>query len=106
MSNILQEIETQIAELKTVVTQSNVGVGGYCLTKDPWFLSSLGDKNGANMKLPSTGRSINDMMPGYAANQIFNHLRAINATLDETKLAVLGYSFKSNSSRKDFSVPR
>ena len=38
----------------------SIGVGGYCLTKDPWFVSALGDKNKRSLKLPRTGRLIND----------------------------------------------
>jgi len=75
----------------------SIGVGGYCLTKDPWFVSSLGEKNGAHIKLPGTGRRVNDMMPSYVADNIIAHLAAKNEDLDSVKLAILGYSFKTNS---------
>jgi len=75
----------------------SIGVGGYCLTKDPWFVSSLGEKNGAHIKLPGTGRRVNDMMPSYVADNIIAHLAEKNEDLDSVKLAILGYSFKTNS---------
>jgi len=75
----------------------SIGVGGYCLTKDPWFVSSLGEKNGAHIKLPGTGRRVNDMMPSYVADNIIAHFAAKNEDLDSVKLAILGYSFKTNS---------
>ena len=75
----------------------SIGVGGYCLTKDPWFVSSLGDKNNKSLKLPRIGRLVNDGMPSYCANQIINFLNKDNKNLENIKIAILGYSFKNNS---------
>ena len=75
----------------------SIGVGGYCLTKDPWFVSTLGVKNERPIKLPSTGRLINDSMPTYCANQILRLLNNENKNIENVKIAILGYSFKNNS---------
>ena len=81
----------------------SIGVGGYCLTKDPWFVSSLGDKNGINLKLPSAGRGVNDHMPIYCVEKITRHFTNNNQALQNKKIAILGYSFKSNSGDMRFS---
>jgi len=85
------------------ILQPSIGVGGYCLTKDPWFVSSLGDKNGIKLRLPKSGRNVNDNMPVNAANVISNFFSTKKTSLSEEKIAVLGYSFKTNSGDTRFS---
>jgi dTDP-alpha-D-glucose dehydrogenase len=75
----------------------SIGVGGYCLTKDPWFLSALGTKNNVDINLPRYGRMANDQMPGYVAKKIISFLKNKSAESKGLKIAILGYSFKSNS---------
>ena len=29
------------------------GVGGYCLTKDPWFVDAIGRRAGVELKIPA-----------------------------------------------------
>ena len=81
----------------------SIGVGGYCLTKDPWFVSTLGDKNNSPLKLPRTGRLINDSMPSYCVQQIIKLLNENKKNIKNTKIAILGYSFKNNSGDIRFS---
>ena len=81
----------------------SIGVGGYCLTKDPWFVSTLGDKNNSPLKLPRTGRMINDSMPSYCVQQIIKLLNKNVKDIKNTKIAILGYSFKNNSGDLRFS---
>lgn len=75
----------------------SIGVGGYCLTKDPWFLSALGDKHDCPIKLPKTGRIVNDSMPDFCVQKIISHYYDNDIDIKNTKIAVLGYSFKTNS---------
>ena len=81
----------------------SIGVGGYCLTKDPWFVSTLGDKNNRSLKLPRAGRLVNDSMPSYCVDQIIKSLNNINKKIENVNIAILGYSFKNNSGDIRFS---
>lgn len=81
----------------------SIGVGGYCLTKDPWFVSTLGEKNQRPLQLPRAGRSINDGMPSYCANRIIDTLSLNGRKIEDVKIAILGYSFKTNSGDTRFS---
>ncbi|MDA7801203.1 nucleotide sugar dehydrogenase [Candidatus Pelagibacter sp.] len=81
----------------------SIGVGGYCLTKDPWFVSTLGDKNQRPMQLPRVGRTVNDSMPYYCCSRIIDALSLENRNIAEVKISILGYSFKSNSGDTRFS---
>ena len=75
----------------------SIGVGGYCLTKDPWFLDSLAKKVNTPIKLPSTGRKANDYMPHYAAKEVSDFISNCKEGSLDSKISVLGYSFKTNS---------
>ena len=75
----------------------SIGVGGYCLTKDPWFLSALASSNEVEINLPKYGRKANDKMPMYVATKVDKFLREKFVNYSAAKIAILGYSFKSNS---------
>jgi UDP-N-acetyl-D-mannosaminuronic acid dehydrogenase len=75
----------------------SIGVGGYCLTKDPWFLSSLAKKNKVEINLPKYGRMANEKMPIYAAKTINKFLSENVISHYDAKISILGYSFKTNS---------
>ena len=79
-----------------ILTPSN-GVGGYCLTKDPWFVDALGKWNGAELLTPATSRRVNDSMPAYCVGQIAEYLKTKGVDNAQAKVAVLGYAFKTNS---------
>lgn len=77
----------------------SVGVGGYCLTKDPWFVHQLGHKLGLELDTPKTSRLVNDRSPHYTAELIDTHLKAARTPGCDapSTIAVLGLSFKSNT---------
>ncbi|KGR77651.1 nucleotide sugar dehydrogenase [Ureibacillus manganicus] len=75
----------------------SVGVGGYCLTKDPWFVQHLGYQYDLDLQLPKTGRLVNDSMPIYSAALIHNHLAKQFSDPSQAKIAVLGIAFKNNT---------
>lgn len=79
------------------ILSPSIGVGGYCLTKDPWFVHSLAKKNNLSLNLPSAARTANDLMPLYASNKIKDFLQNNHSSPYDKKIAILGYSFKSNS---------
>lgn len=85
------------------VLTPSIGVGGYCLTKDPWFLAALGAKHGVSMYLPQAGRNVNDKMPYYSVDSIGRYFKRNNKSSSSLKVAILGYSFKSNSGDVRFS---
>ena len=72
-----------------------IGVGGYCLTKDP-LLASWAMKNffGSNSSLDMSvqGVSINDQMPTYA----YDRLVQVFGDLRNKKVAFLGISYRGD----------
>jgi nucleotide sugar dehydrogenase len=75
----------------------SVGVGGSCLTKDPWILWSTGQRFGVDLQLARTGREINDAMPAYAHQLMLSELTALGKDPATARVAVLGLAFKSNT---------
>ena len=67
------------------ILQPSIGVGGYCLTKDPWFLSALGDNYRLSLELPRSGRAVNDGMPLNAARVINDVFRSRGQLLRSQK---------------------
>jgi nucleotide sugar dehydrogenase len=71
-----------------------MGVGGYCLTKDP-LLASWSKQNlfeGAHLTQSEKGVTINDKMPVYA----FEYLRKNIADLNDKKVLLLGVSYRQD----------
>jgi len=83
----------------------SVGVGGYCLTKDPWFVVDLGKKKGLDLRLPAAARRTNDLMPLQCAQLVEGRLRELHPDKhpDEIKIAILGISFKNDTGDCRFS---
>ena len=75
----------------------SVGVGGSCLTKDPWILWSAGRAHGIRLRLAETGREVNEAMPGYTYNLIRDGLADLGRDLGDAKVAILGLAFKNNT---------
>lgn len=75
----------------------SMGVGGYCLTKDPWFVRHLGQQHGLDIRTPLISRTINDTMPVYTFEQIRGLMERGGKDLRDCKVAVLGIAFKSNT---------
>lgn len=79
------------------ILMPSMGVGGYCLTKDPWFVYSIGKSHNLDLKSPVTSRRINDAMPAYTFGIIKSSLQELGKKIENSKVAVLGISFKSNT---------
>jgi nucleotide sugar dehydrogenase len=75
----------------------SVGVGGSCLTKDPWILWSTGKDHGLQLDIASTARYVNDTMPDYTFGLIRGGLADLGKDLASAKVAVLGIAFKNNT---------
>jgi nucleotide sugar dehydrogenase len=104
-SRFAEEAEVNLYEVVQAIrmrsTHANmmlpgVGVGGYCLTKDP-LLASWARQNffagGGPLGQSEAAVSINDRMPGYA----FEHLsRHFGRTLSAVSVLLLGVSYRGD----------
>ena len=74
------------------ILQPGPGVGGHCISVDPWFL--VGDYPGlANIILAA--RKINDSMPEFVLERIHTIMKENNMT-DVSKVGFYGLTYKEN----------
>ena len=79
------------------ILRPSMGVGGYCLTKDPWFVNHLGKSVGLDLEIPRTSRTVNDTMPAYTYGLLEQLLADQGKTVETSRIAVLGIAFKNNT---------
>jgi nucleotide sugar dehydrogenase len=79
------------------ILMPSMGVGGYCLTKDPWFVSHLGQSLGLDLVTPRTSRTVNDTMPVYTFELVKQLLADHGKALETSRVAVLGIAFKNDT---------
>ncbi len=85
----------RVRETHANLMYPGIGVGGYCLTKDPllasWARKSFfGSKS--DLKMSINGVSTNDQMPIFA----FNRLVEVFGDLNDIKVAFLGISYRGD----------
>jgi len=74
---------------------SGAGVGGHCITKDPWLLAH--GAPGLEPKVIAAARARNDGMPRHVLTLVRDALEDAGKSLEGAKLAVLGYAYLEES---------
>jgi UDP-N-acetyl-D-mannosaminuronic acid dehydrogenase len=75
----------------------SVGVGGSCLTKDPWMVWQSARRRGVEILTVPVGREINSGMPEYTAQLALSALAELGKDPASATIAVLGLAFKNNT---------
>lgn len=73
-------------------------VGGHCVGVDPYYLAYKAKKNFYNPKMILAGREINESMSLHIANDLINQMKIKKIKIKKSKVLLLGYSFKENTS--------
>ncbi|MHA1872568.1 MAG: nucleotide sugar dehydrogenase [Candidatus Heimdallarchaeaceae archaeon] len=73
---------------------SGPGVGGPCLTKDPYLL--IYKTKLTKLNLIETARQVNDYMPKHIVKMTLQGLRDIGKNIKNSKIAILGTAYKAN----------
>ncbi|NLP47437.1 MAG: nucleotide sugar dehydrogenase [Clostridiales bacterium] len=74
------------------ILQPGPGVGGHCISVDPWFL--VGDYPGLT-KLILSARQVNDSMPDFVLERIHDIMKAEGLT-DVSRVGLYGLAYKEN----------
>ena len=72
------------------------GVGGHCISTDPYYLISKAKEMGFNHDFLILARKINESMPNYTVSLLENELKKLNKNLSGAKVGVLGLAYKAN----------
>lgn len=71
-------------------------VGGHCISVDPYYLTHKAKEIGYHPEFIMAGRRINDGMGQYAATQLVKSLSRKKIHIDESRVLILGFTFKSD----------
>lgn len=72
------------------------GLGGHCIPIDPFYLTWKAREYGMNTKFIELAGEINASMPQYVIEKIFNLLNERSKSIKNSKILVLGLSYKKN----------
>ena len=73
-------------------------VGGHCIGVDPYYLVYKAKELGYHPQIITAGRFINDSMGGYVAKQTVKKIIAADKNPKESRVLILGVTFKENVS--------
>lgn len=71
-------------------------VGGHCIGVDPYYLTYKAEQLGYHSQIILSGRRINDDMGKYVVENLIKHLIKADVPVKDTKVAILGFTFKEN----------
>jgi len=71
-------------------------VGGHCIGVDPYYLTHKAIKLGYNPEIILAGRRINDQMGAFVANQLVKLMIKKEHKINNSRVLVLGITFKEN----------
>lgn len=77
------------------------GVGGPCLTKDPYIFSFVTDQHSINHKLFLNGRKVNESMHNFVYEQFMKALKLAGKEGKKNKILFCGLAFKGNPETGD-----
>ncbi len=72
-------------------------VGGHCIGVDPYYFLYEAEKLGYHSQIILSGRKINDGMGEFVADAIIKKLVLSNKVVKQSKVAILGVTFKENT---------
>lgn len=71
-------------------------VGGHCIGVDPYYLTFKAQEVGYHPEVILAGRRINDYMGKYIAEQTIKELIKSGITIKDSRILVMGFTFKEN----------
>ncbi|MFY0642995.1 MAG: nucleotide sugar dehydrogenase [Bacteroidia bacterium] len=71
-------------------------VGGHCIGVDPYYLTYKAQEMGYNPEVILSGRRINDSMGAHVAKKVIKTMISYGHTLKDSKVLLLGITFKEN----------
>lgn len=71
-------------------------VGGHCIGVDPYYLTHKSESIGYHPKVILAGRKINDNMGSFVAKNFIKALRNKNILVNQSKVLIMGLTFKED----------
>jgi UDP-N-acetyl-D-galactosamine dehydrogenase len=71
-------------------------VGGHCIGVDPYYLTAKAEALGYRPEVILSGRRVNDGMGAYVAQQVVKLLAMHGHPIQDSRIGILGFTFKEN----------
>ena len=71
-------------------------VGGHCISVDPYYLAYKAENLGYHPEVILSGRRVNDNMSTFVANKMIKMLIKAGKQIKDSKVLILGITFKEN----------
>uniref|UniRef100_UPI00404756FE nucleotide sugar dehydrogenase n=1 Tax=Algoriphagus sp. TaxID=1872435 RepID=UPI00404756FE len=71
-------------------------VGGHCIGVDPFYLAQKAQEIGYHPEIILAGRRLNDSMGKHVATETIKHMMRKNLKVIDSKVLILGFTFKEN----------
>jgi UDP-N-acetyl-D-glucosamine/UDP-N-acetyl-D-galactosamine dehydrogenase len=71
-------------------------VGGHCIGVDPYYLAHKAESKGYHPAVLLSGRRVNDSMAAFVASKMVKLMIGKNLTIKESRVLILGLTFKEN----------
>ena len=71
-------------------------VGGHCIPVDPYYLVYKAKELGYHPQVILSGRAINDYMPKHVAEMAIKGLNEVGKVIRESKVLIMGLTYKEN----------
>ncbi|MDG3547073.1 nucleotide sugar dehydrogenase [Methanobacterium formicicum] len=94
--NAIKAIEAANHHPRVNIHSPGPGVGGHCLSIDPYFIIEKSAKMGIECPVISTSRQVNEKMPIHVANLIIKSLLNKGKKIENSKIGILGIAYKGN----------
>ena len=72
------------------------GVGGHCISVDPYYLISKAKQLGFDHEFLKLARKINDSMPAYTVKLLETQIQKLGKKIENAKVGILGLAYKAN----------
>lgn len=86
---------------RSLIPRPSPGVGGYCLTKDPYIFADSSRKAGYQVKLPLLSRKISNQMIDYVCEKIDEWVAKNKKIKSRIKIFAVGLAFKGEPETAD-----
>ena len=86
---------------RSSVPKASPGVGGYCLTKDPYILASV-DRGSSHGELLINARKINESAHADVIETIMNFCKKNDYAPEATRIIAVGMAFKGQPETNDY----
>lgn len=77
------------------------GVGGACLTKDPYILMYSCKDLTYKPKIVELSRKVNEFVPYQIIEEVYEQLQKLKKSVEETKIFIIGFAFKGEPETSD-----